>query len=404
VPLAGAGGLIAVGYVDPGNWATDIAGGSRFGYALLSVVVASSLMAIFFQTLSARLGIATGQDLAEHCRRAAPRAAWPMWGAAEIAIVATDLAEVLGSALALQLLFKMPLALGVTLTVVDVGVLLLFERRERKWLERAVTSLMVLVALGFAYEFVLSRPALGPMLRGLLPPRGLLHDGPMIFTAVGILGATVMPHNLYLHSNLTRPSSQSVSRGDLARRAAAETATSLTVAMILNAALLAIAAAAFHARGHEEIADIGEAHRLLAPLLGSSLAPVVFALALLAAGQSATMTGTLAGQVVMTGFLGLRWPSWKRRLVTRACAILPALLLVGVKGDAAVGSILVGTQVILSLQLPLALTPLMRFTSDRARMGTFANGPWVRVVGWMAVGVVVAANVALLGSLVLGAS
>jgi manganese transport protein len=401
--FSGPGALVAIGYIDPGNWATDIAGGSRFGYSLLCVVVASSLVAILFQTLSARLGIATGRDLAGLCREAWPRGAWPMWLAAEIAIVATDLAEVLGSAVALQLLFGIPLGVGVVLTAVDVGVLLLLERRGLKWLERVVTAIVVLIAISFVYELVLSRPMLGPLLRGLVPPPRLAHDPVMLFTGIGILGATVMPHNLYLHSSLVGPAEtecKTVSRGVRVRHAMIDTAVSLGVAMFLNAALLVMAAAVFHLTGHEDIADISDAHRLLAPLLGSRLAPIVFALALLGAGQSATITGTLAGQVVMTGFLGIRWPQWQRRVITRAFAIVPALLFIWAKGDATVSGLLVGSQVVLSVQLPFAMVPLMRFTSDRRRMGRFVNGGSIRAIGWCCVVAVVAANGALLASLV----
>jgi manganese transport protein len=402
---SGPGTLIAVGYIDPGNWATDIAGGSTFGYELLSVVVASSLVAILFQTLSARLGIATGSDLATLCRETAPRTAWLMWGAAELAIVATDFAEVLGSALALHLLFGMPLAAGVVVTAIDVGFLLILDRRGMKWLERVVTSLLVLVASGLVYEVCLARPEIGALMHGLLPTTRIVREPAALFMAIGILGATVMPHNLYLHSSLVQQRHPLVglsSPRERVRHASVDTAVSLGVAMVLNGILLAIAAAAFHANGRVEVTDIADAHRLLAPLLGSRLAPLVFAIALLAAAQSATITGTVAGQVVMTGFLGILWPAWKRRVVTRACAIVPALVLVALKRDTATGSLLVGSQVVLSAQLPFAMVPLMWLTSDRRRMGEFVSSRPVRVLGWLCVGTVIAANVALLVSMARG--
>jgi manganese transport protein len=401
--FGGAGALVAVGYIDPGNWATDIAGGSHFGYELLSVVLGSSVVAILFQAMSARLGIVTGKDLAVLCRESSPRSAWIMWGAAELAIVATDLAEVLGSALALQLLFGLPIGVGIVLTAVDVGILLMLERKGAKWLERAVMSLVVLIGVAFAYELLLAQPALGPLLRGMMPRVQIVRDPQRLFMAIGILGATIMPHNLYLHSSLVTtqaPVDPLRSRRERIRDATFDTVLSLGFAMLLNGALLVLAAAAFHSTGHGEVADISDAHRLLTPLLGSTLAPVVFALALLAAAQSATVTGTLAGQVVMGGFLELRWPAWKRRLVTRGCAIVPALLLIAFRGDRSVGGLLVTSQVILSIQLPFAMVPLVRLVSSRARMGSFAIGARVRVAAWFCIVVIGAANCVLIWSLV----
>ncbi len=398
----GAGALVAVGYVDPGNWATDIASGSRFAYAPLSIVVASSLVAILLQSMSARLGIATGRDLATLTREAWPRAAPWLWLAAELAIVATDLAEVLGSALALKLLFGVPIGVGVALTALDVAALFALERCGARWLVRVVASMLVLVAFGLAYEIALCRPCAEDVARGLVPTARVARDPELLYAAVGILGATVMPHNLYLHSSLVleregEPRLEArEARAARVRSATVDTVVSLGGAMVLNAAIVVVAAAAFHATGHAEVADIEDAHRLLAPLLGSRLAPVAFAVALLAAGQSATITGTLAGQSIMSGFLRVRWPAWQRRVVTRACAIVPALVLVAARGDASTGSLLVTSQVILSLQLPFAMVPLVRFASDARRMGALACPRWVRILAWACVALVVAANGALL--------
>lgn len=397
----GPGALVAVGYVDPGNWAADIAGGSRYGCELLWVVVAASLLAILLQAMSVRIGIATGRDLASLSRELYPRAAFAMWAAAEVAVIATDVAEVVGSALALQLLFHLPLALGVVITTLDVALLLALERRGARELERLVAALVLAIGAGLAYEVVLSRPELSAVAHGLLPRDRVVRDPHMLFAAIGILGATVMPHNLYLHSHLARWRSghaqQPALRAALSG-AAVDTVVSLGFAMVLNAALLVLAASTFHARGREDVAGIEDAHRLLAPLLGSRSAPIVFALALLAAGQSATISGTLAGQIIMSGFLDIRWTAWKRRLATRACAILPALAVVSVSSGARIAALLVLSQVILSLQLPCAMIPLVRLVSDPVRMGALVSPRWMHVAAWSAVTIVLAANGALLVS------
>jgi manganese transport protein len=402
----GPGALIAVGYVDPGNWATDLAGGSRFGYLLLSVVVASSLVAMLLQTMSTRLAIATGTDLAQASASVFPRARKTLWLVGEIGVIATDLAEVLGSALALQLLFGVPLVLGVLLTVADVGLLLLLERRGVALLSRVVAALLFLMAAGFAYELALSGPQLGPMLQGLVPHLEIVRNPQMLYMAVGIIGATVMPHNLYLHSHLAKVRPFGVADAGeariAARKAATDTAWSLGAAMLMNAALVILAASTFHRVGRTDVGEIADAHRLLAPLLGSRLAPVVFALTLLAAGQSATVTGTMAGQTIMSGFLHLRWPAWKRRLVTRACAVVPAVGLLVVLGDAATGRLLILSQVVLSLALPFAVVPLVVLTSQRARMGALASPLWMRAAAWASVAVIIAANVAMIGGLLRG--
>jgi manganese transport protein len=396
--FAGAGALVAVGYVDPGNWATDLGGGSRFGYALLSFVLASSLMAMLLQTMSARLGIATGLDLAAACREAYPRLAWPMWGAAEVAIVATDLAEVLGSAIALQLLFGIPLRVGVVATAADVLLLLGAERRGAQWLERLVGGLVLVVAAAFGFELTLSRPHIADVLHGYAPTLDLLRDDEMLYMGVGVLGATVMPHNLYLHSHLVL--GRSFDRSDAGRREAVRHATldavlCLTGAMLLNSALLVLAASVFHATGLREVTEVQDAHRLLSPLLGTTLAGVAFALALLAAGQSATITGTMAGQVVMCGFVRVRMRPWQRRLLTRALAIVPALAVIVAMGDRSGGQLLVASQVVLSLQLPFAIVPLLLLTADRRRMLSCATPRWMTGLGWLCALLVVVANGAL---------
>jgi manganese transport protein len=400
--FAGAGGAVAVGYIDPGNWATDLAGGSRFGYALLSVVLASSLVAMLLQTLSARLGIATGLDLATACRDAYPRLSWPIWATAEIAVVATDLAEVLGSAIALQLLFGIPLPVGVVATGADV--LLLVGgggggRRGARTIERLLAGLLVVIAAAFGLELSLSRPSLVGVLAGYAPSTDIVCDRDMLFLAVGILGATVMPHNLYLHSHLV--ADRVVERTDASRRDAVRHATldavlSLAGAMLLNSALLVLAASAFHAAGRHDVSELQDAHRLLTPLLGTALAGVIFAIALLAAGQSATITGTIAGQVITYGYVRLRLRPWQRRLLTRALALVPALAVILLAGEHAAGRLLVGSQVVLSLQLPFAIVPLLLLTADRARMGKCATPRWMTATGWACALLVGVANVTLL--------
>lgn len=403
--FAGPGMLVAVGYIDPGNWATDLAAGSRFSYALLSVVLVSSLMAMLLQVLCVRLGIASSRDLAEACRDAYPRAAMPLWVLAEIAITATDLAEVLGSAIALQLLFGLPLPAGVVLTGADVLILLCLEQRGIRRLELGVGALVFVVAACFAFELALSRPDGSAVLAGYAPRAAFLHDREMLFVAVGILGATVMPHNLYLHSSLVQ--TRAFERTETAMRSAVRHATLDTVvalggAMLVNSAILVLAASAFHRAGRVDVADLHDAHRLLSPLLGSTLASVAFAVALLAAGQSATITGTLSGQIVMSGFLRVRLPPWSRRLLTRSLAIVPALVVAVAAGERGAGALLVGSQVILSLQLPFAIVPLLRLTADRSRMGALAAPRWMTVAGWATAIVVIALNGYLVSSFVRG--
>jgi manganese transport protein len=401
--FTGAGALIAVGYIDPGNWATDLAAGSRHGYALLWVVLVSSLIGMLLQSLSVRLGIATGQNLAEACRDAYPRARIPLWLTAEIAIAATDLAELLGSAIALELLLGIPLWAGVLVTTVDVLALLGVARTRHRALEWIVLALVLAVASAFVFELILSRPSPVEVLAGYVPTTTFLHDGEMTMLAVGILGATVMPHNLYLHSHVvgTRSFSRSASgRREAARHATWSTVFSLGAAMLINSAILILAASVFHPSGHTEVVELKDAHALLSSLLGSPVAAVVFAVALLLAGQSAAVTGTMAGDVVMTGFLRIRLEPWLRRLVTRGLALCPALAVTIMAGDRGAGRLLIASQVVLSLQLAFAVVPLVHLVSDRRRLGALALPPAWRAIAWLAAGAVLAVNAFLLWSLV----
>ncbi|HVV28212.1 MAG TPA: Nramp family divalent metal transporter [Rhizomicrobium sp.] len=399
--FAGPGLLISVGYMDPGNWATDLEAGSRYGYALLSVVLLSSLVGIVVQTLSARLGIAAERDLAALCRERYPRVpALALWVLAEVAIIACDVAEVLGSALALQLLFGLPLWAGVLLTGFDTVIVLGLKGRGFRQLEAIVLGLILTIAAGFAIELALTPPLPGGVLAGLIPSRTLWEEHRALYLAIGILGATVMPHNLYLHSSVVQ--TRLVTRDHAAKHeaialATADIALSLLLAMLVNMAILVLAAAAFHARGLLA-ADIGDAYRLLQPVAGP-FAATIFGLALLAAGQSSTFTGTVAGQVIMEGFLRLKIPCYQRRLITRALALAPALAGVLWTGEHAVGRLLVLSQVVLSLQLPFALYPLVRFTGSPAVMGRFASPRLLKGLAWAVFGAVTAANIALLADL-----
>ncbi|MBN8806774.1 MAG: Nramp family divalent metal transporter [Sphingomonas sp.] len=402
--FVGPGYLVAVGYMDPGNWATDLAGGSAFGYALLSVVLLSSLMAILLQTLSARLGIGAGLDLAQACRLHYPKAAViPLWLLCELAIIACDLAEVLGTAIALKLLFGLPLLAGVVLTAFDVLLLLGLQRFGFRKLEAFVAALLIVIAGCFAYELVLARPDWAAVASGFMPTSRIVGDTAMLYIAIGILGATVMPHNLYLHSSVVQ--TRAVAKGDergAIRLATLDTVVALGLALLINAAILILAAAAFHANGHTGIADIEDAYRLLTPVLGAGAASVVFALALLASGQNSTITGTLAGQIVMEGFVELRLPMWARRLVTRALAVVPAALVIALAGEGATTGLLVLSQVVLSLQLPFAVIPLVHFTGSRAIMGGFVSPLWLRVLAWAVAAAIVVLNVTLLVGLMRG--
>jgi manganese transport protein len=404
--FAGPGYLVAVGYMDPGNWATDIAGGARYGYTLLSVVMISNLMAILLQAMALRLGIASGRDLAQACRDSYSRPATiGLWVLAELAIAATDLAEVLGAAIALELLFGLPLMIGVSLTALDVLVVLYLQQHRFRYVEVLVVLLILGIAGAFAVELYLSRPALGAVLAGFVPKTAILRDAEMLYIALGILGATVMPHNLYLHSSIvqTRKYGDSQdSRREAIRFATIDSTVALSSALFINAAILIVAAATFHGTGYEHIADIGDAYKMLAPLLGTTLASTVFALALLFSGQNATITGTLSGQIVMEGFLSIRLRPWLRRLITRLIAIVPALAVIAIYGEQGTGPLLILSQVILSLQLPFAVFPLVLFTSDRAKMGRFVIPFWMRALAWPVAIVIAGLNVWLLYQTIIG--
>lgn len=393
----GPGFLISVGYMDPGNWATDIAGGSQFGYTLLFVIMLSNLMAILLQSLSLKLGIATERDLAQLCRESTGR--WggvALWLMAEVAIAACDLAEVIGSAIALNLLFHIPLLVGVLITSVDVLLILLLQRWGFRTVEAIVIALIGTILALFWIQMVLSRPEYGLALHDLLIPSPAIVMRPgMLFIAIGMLGATVMPHNLYLHSSIVQ--SRRYQRTPQGKREAIkmaniDSALALTLALFVNAAILIVAAAAFHRSGHLEVAAIEDAYKLLSPLLGAGFASTLFAVALLASGQNSSITGTLAGQVVMEGFIEMKVAAWLRRLITRGIAIIPAVAVVAVYGSHGTEDLLLISQVILSLQLSFAVIPLVIFTSSRKRMGEFVNGLLVKVTAWGVAGVIVALN------------
>jgi len=398
--FAGPGYLVAVGYMDPGNWATDIGGGSKFGYTLLSVILISNLMAMFLQALSAKLGIATGRDLAQACREHySPRTSIALWIVCEIAIAACDLAEVLGSAVALKLLFGLPLLAGVIITGLDVLIVLALQGRGFRIIEAFVVTLIATVAGCFAYEIFFANPIWREAAVGLIPRAEILHNREMLYIAIGILGATVMPHNLYLHSSIvqTRAFGTSVrDRREALRYAIFDSTLALGLALFINAAILILGAAAFHTRGLHDVAEIADAYKLLSPVLGVSLASTLFACALLASGQNSTLTGTLAGQIVMEGFLQIRLKPWLRRLITRSIAILPAVLVIGIAGEGKVTSLLILSQVVLSFQLPFAVIPLIQFTGNRSKMGEFTNSPFTVVVAWIVAAAILFFNAELL--------
>jgi manganese transport protein len=394
--FAGPGYMVAVGYMDPGNWATDLAGGSAFGYDLLFVVLLSNALAILLQALAARLGIATGRDLAAACRDAYPRpVAIALWLLCEIAIVACDIAEVIGTAIGLQLLFGLPLVAGVLLTTLDVLLILALQKRGFRRLEAFVMVLIATVAACFGIELILSRPDVAAVLAGFVPHARLVTDPARLYIAIGIVGATVMPHNLYLHSAAVQ--TRAFERDDAGKRQAAWYATldssiALMLALFVNAAILILAASAFHVAGRTDVAEIQDAYHLLAPALGAGAARTLFAVALLASGQNSTVTATLAGQVVMEGFLHLTIAPWKRRLITRALAVVPAAIVAVRYGEAGTARLLVFSQVVLSMQLPFAVIPLVRITSDRRRMGVLASPRWVKALAWTAAALIVGLN------------
>jgi manganese transport protein len=398
--FAGPGYLVAVGYMDPGNWATDLAGGARYGYTLLSVILISNLMAILLQALAVRLGIGSGRDLAPACRDSYSKPVTiVLWVLCEIAIAACDLAEVIGAAIALNLLFGLPLIWGVSITAFDVLIVLYLQNRGFRYVEALVVALIVAIAASFAVEIFWAAPDMGEVAAGFVPRSEILSDPAMLYIAIGILGATVMPHNLYLHSSIVqtrRYLDTLASKTEAIRFATIDSSVALMSALFINAAILIVAAAAFHGTEYESVADIGDAYTLLSPLLGTSAAGILFAVALLCSGQNATLTGTLAGQIVMEGFVNIRLRPWLRRLITRLVAIIPAIIVVSLYGERGTGQLLILSQVILSLQLPFAVFPLVSFTGDRHKMGALVSPVWVRVLAWAVAVIIAALNIYLL--------
>src|SRR5881398_956606 len=398
--FSGPGFLVAVGYMDPGNWATDLAGGARFGYSLLAVIMISNLMAILLQHLCIKLGVATGRDLAQACRdHYSPVTVWFLWILCEIAIAACDLAEVVGSAIGLQLLFGIPLVWGCIITALDVLAVLYLQTKGFRYIEALVITLIATIGSCFAAELIFSKPALTGVMLGFIPGPHIVMDQGMLYVSIGIIGATVMPHNLYLHSSIvqTRKFEQTpVGRREAIKFATIDSSVALMFALFINGAILVLAAAVFHWSGHQDVAEIQDAYKLLSPLLGVGIASVLFAVALLASGQNSTLTGTLAGQIVMEGFLNFRITPWLRRLITRALAIIPAVLIIGIFGEGKTTQLLVASQVVLSMQLGFAVWPLMRFTDEKTKMGEFANRLWLKILGWTVAGIIIVLNVKLL--------
>src|SRR5438105_5761565 len=398
--FSGPGFLVAVGYMDPGNWATDLAGGAKFGYSLLAVILVSNFMAILLQHFWIKLGVATGRDLAQACRdHSSTPMVWFLWILCELAIAACDLAEVLGSAIGLQLLFKIPLVWGCLITASDVMLVLYLQTKGFRYIEAIVIALIAVIGTCFAAELIFARPSAAGILAGFVPGPHIIVNQGMLYVSIGILGATVMPHNLYLHSSIvqTRKFEQTpVGRRQAIQFATIDSTVALMFALFINASILILSAAAFHWSGHQDVAEIQDAYRLLSPLLGVGIASILFAVALLASGQNSTLTGTLAGQIVMEGFLNIRITPWLRRLITRLIAIVPALLVIGFFGESKTTELLVASQVVLSMQLGFAVWPLMRFTSEKAKMGEFANGLWIKILGWAVAGIIIVLNVKLL--------
>lgn len=400
VAFSGPGFLVAVGYMDPGNWATDLAGGAQFGYTLLSVILISNLMAIFLQHLCIKLGVGTGRDLAQACRdHYSTPTVWFLWILCEIAIAACDLAEIVGSAIALQLLFGIPLVWGCAITGLDVLLVLFLQGKGFRYIEAVVITLIATIGSCFAAELFFSKPSLTGILFGLIPSTEILTHPGMLYVAIGIIGATVMPHNLYLHSSIVQTRKfepTPAGKREAIKFATIDSTVALMLALFINAAILILAAAVFHWSGHQDVAEIQDAYKLLSPMLGIGLASVLFAVALLASGQNSTLTGTLAGQIVMEGFINIRLRPWLRRLITRAIAIVPAICVIGYYGEGKTTELLIASQVVLSMQLGFAVWPLMRFTDEKAKMGEFANRLWLRVLGWLIAGVIIILNVKLL--------
>src|SRR5882757_8121683 len=404
--FVGPGYLVSVGYMDPGNWATDLAGGSKFGYTLLSVILLSNLMAILLQALAARLGIVTDRDLAQACRATySPATNFMLWLACEAAIIACDLAEVIGTAIALKLLFGIPLIGGALLAALDAFLLLVLMNRGFRFLEAFVIALLIVIAACFTVQIAAAAPPVAAMLRGFVPSGEIFTNPEMLYIAIGIIGATVMPHNLYLHSSIVQ--TRAYPRTDEGRRdaikwATADSTIALMLALFINAAILIVAASTFHSSGHSDVAEIGQAFELLSPLLGLGIASTLFAVALLASGLNSTVTATLAGQIVMEGFLHLRLPNWAQRLVTRGIAIVPVVIITALYGERGTADLLVFSQVVLSMQLPFAVIPLVRFVSDPNKMGQFAISRPVAILAWVVAGIIVALNLKLLFDTLVG--
>jgi len=400
IAFSGPGFLVAVGYMDPGNWATDLAGGAKFGYSLLAVILVSNFMAILLQHLCIKLGVSTGRDLAQACRdHYSTPLVWFLWIICELAIAACDLAEVVGSAIGLQLLFKIPLVWGCLITASDVMLVLYLQTKGFRYIEAIVIALIAVIGTCFAAELIFARPSTAGMLAGFVPGPHIIVNQGMLYVSIGILGATVMPHNLYLHSSIvqTRKFEQTlVGRRQAIQFATIDSTVALMFALFINAAILILSAAVFHWSGHQDVAEIQDAYRLLSPLLGVGIASILFAVALLASGQNSTLTGTLAGQIVMEGFLNLRIKPWLRRLITRLIAIIPAVIVIGIFGEGKTTDLLVASQVALSMQLGFAVWPLMRFTSEKAKMGEFAIKLWLKILGWTTAGIIILLNLKLL--------
>lgn len=394
----GPGALVAVGYVDPGNWATSIEGGSEFGYTLLSVILIASLIAMLMQEMAARLGIATGMDLAQATSASVgKKLSFFLWILTEFAIIATDIAEVIGSAIALKLLFNIPILLGVTITTLDVLLLLLLQKRSFRIIESIVIILMTTIFIIFAYEIFLSNPDVTALVEGYLPSSEIITNPSILFVGLGILGATVMPHNLYLHSSIIQ--TRSYERTEKGKKEAVtfariDSVFSLTIAFLINSMILILGASAFYGNG-QVVSGIEDAYALLAPTIGASVASTLFAIALLASGQNSTITGTLSGQIVMEGFIHLRVKPWVRRIITRLLAVIPVFIVTIIAGENGTTDLLILSQVILSMQLPFALVPLVIFTSDKHKMGNFVNSTWVKVVAWIATIIIIFLNIYL---------
>ena len=398
--FAGPGFLVSVGYMDPGNWATDLQGGAKYGYTLLYVILISNLMAILLQHLCVKLGVVTGRDLAQACRDHYSRpVVWMLWVLCEAAIAACDLAEVVGSAIGLQLLFDIPLVTGCLITALDVLIVLFLQNKGFRYVEALVITLILTIGGCFLAELIFAKPDLRGIAFGFIPSAEILHNKKMLFIAIGILGATVMPHNLYLHSSIVQ--TRNFERNDAGKTEAIKFATldstfALMFALFINGGILILAAATFHSSGHEEVAEIQDAYRLLSPVLGVGIASTLFALALLASGQNSTLTGTLAGQIVMEGFLNIRLAPWLRRLITRLIAIVPAVFVIGWFGESRTGDLIVWSQVILSMQLSFAVIPLLLFTNNKVKMGRFVNPPWIQWLAGITAAIIVILNLKLL--------